>query len=160
MNAPPDDDKLRRLLDVGRALVSELDTEAVLERILEEARAITGARYVALGVLDEQRSELERFLTSGIDAATHRAIGDLPRGRGVLGVLIEDPRPLRLADVGRHPQSFGFPAGHPVMHSFLGVPILIRGQAWGNLYLTEKDDGGEFTEADEEAAVVLAQWVA
>src|SRR2546429_11998 len=99
---------LRRLLDVGRALVSELDPEAVLDRILEEARAITGARYVALGVLDERRSELERFLTSGVDAATHRAIGDLPRGRGVLGVLIEEPHPLRLADVGRHPQSFGF----------------------------------------------------
>ena len=159
LNTPPDD-KLRRLLDVGRALVSELDAEAVLERILAEARAIIGARYVALGVLNEQRSELERFLTTGVDAETHRAIGDLPRGRGVLGVLIEDPRPLRLTDVGRHPQSFGFPPGHPVMHSFLGVPILIRGQAWGNLYLTEKEGGSEFTEADEEAAVVLAQWAA
>src|SRR5579871_6444049 len=93
-------DQLRRLLEVGRALVSELDTEAVLERILDEARAITGARYVALGVLDEQRNELERFVTSGIDPATRRAIGELPRGRGVLGVLIADPRPLRLADVG------------------------------------------------------------
>jgi signal transduction histidine kinase len=160
MTAPPDNDKLRRLLDVGRALMSELDTEAVLERILDEARAITGARYVALGVLDEQRNELERFLTSGVDEATHRAIGDLPRGRGVLGVLIDEPRPLRLADVGRHPQSFGFPAGHPAMKSFLGVPILIRGQAWGNLYLTEKEGGGEFIEADEEAAIVLAQWAA
>ncbi len=160
MTAPPDEDKLRRLLDVGRALMSELDTEAVLERILEEGRAITGARYVALGVLDEQRNELERFLTSGVDEATHRAIGDLPRGRGVLGVLIEDPRPLRLADVGRHPQSFGFPAAHPAMKTFLGVPIVIRGQAWGNLYLTEKEGGGEFTEADEEAAVALAQWAA
>src|ERR1022692_2374092 len=89
LNTPPDDDKIRRLLDVGRALMSELDSEAVLERILDEARAITGARYVALGVLDEQRGELERFLTSGIDAATHQAIGELPRGRGVLGVLIE-----------------------------------------------------------------------
>jgi len=155
-----DDDKLRRLLDVGRALVSELDLETVLQRILDEAREITGARYVALGVLDEQRRELERFLTSGIDAETGPAIGDLPRGRGVLGVLIEDPRPLRLTDVARHPQSFGFPAGHPGMKTFLGVPILIRGQAWGNLYLTEKRAGAEFTEADEEAAVVLAQWAA
>lgn len=160
MTAPPEEDMLRRLLDVGRTLVSELDTEAVLERILDEARAITGARYVAVGVLDEQRSELERFLTSGIDPASYRAIGDLPRGRGVLGVLIEDPRPLRLADVGHHPQSYGFPPGHPVMTTFLGVPILIRGQAWGNLYLTEKEGGGEFTDADEEAAVVLAQWTA
>src|SRR6185312_5580927 len=152
-NRSGDDDKLRRLLDVGRALVAELDTEAVLQRILDEARAITGARYVALGVLDEQRGELERFLTSGVDADVHRAIGELPRGRGVLGVLIDDPRPLRLSDVGSHPQSFGFPAGHPPMRSFLGVAILIRGQAWGNLYLTEKVDGLEFSEADEEAAV-------
>jgi signal transduction histidine kinase len=154
------EDKIRRLLDVGRALVSERDTEVLLERILEEARAITGARYVALGVLDKGRSGLERFLTTGLDAATHRAIGDLPRGRGVLGVLIEEPHPLRLTDVGRHPQSYDFPPGHPVMHSFLGVPILIRGQVWGNLYLTEKDAVGGFTEADEEAAVVLAQWAA
>src|SRR5919108_5737190 len=124
MTGPPEEDKRRRLLDVGRAVMSELDTEAVLERILEEARAITGARYVALGVLDEQRSELERFLTSGVDAATHRAIGALPRGRGVLGVLIEDPRPLRLADVGSHPESHGFPTAHPPMRTFLGVPIL------------------------------------
>ena len=160
MDGPADDDNLRRLLDVGRALVSELDTEAVLTRILDEAREITGARYVALGVLDERRNELERFLTSGIDEQTHRTIGDLPRGRGVLGVLIEDPRPLRLADVGHHPQSFGFPAHHPPMTSFLGVPILVRGQAWGNLYLTEKAGAAEFTEADEEAAIVLAEWAA
>jgi signal transduction histidine kinase len=160
MTYTSDDPKLRRLLDVGRAIVSELDTEAVLERILEEARAITGARYAALGVLDEQRTELERFLTVGIDESTHRMIGELPRGRGVLGVLIEDPRPLRLADVGSHPQSFGFPAFHPHMETFLGVPIVIRGQAWGNLYLTEKEGGEEFDEADEEAAVVLAQWTA
>ena len=158
MSIPDSEDHLRRLLDVGRALVGELDPEAVLDRILEEACAITGAQYAALGVLAEQRSALERFLTRGIDAGTHRAIGDLPRGRGVLGVLIEDPRPLRLADVGEHPQSYGFPAGHPPMHSFLGVPILIRGKAWGNLYLTEKEGGGEFTEDDEEAALVLAQW--
>jgi signal transduction histidine kinase len=154
-----DEDKLRRLLDVGRALVGELDPEAVLERILQEARELTGARYAALGVLDETRSELERFLTVGIDAEGHRAIGDLPRGRGVLGVLIHDPRPLRLADVDEHPRSYGFPAAHPPMHSFLGVPIIIRGEAWGNLYLTEKE-GGEFTEEDQEAAVVLSQWAA
>ena len=132
MKAPAYDDKIRRLLDVGRALVAELDTEAVLQRILEEARAITGARYAALGVLDEQRGELERFITAGVDEATRRAIGELPRGRGVLGVLIEDPRPLRLPEVSSHPQSFGFPASHPQMRTFLCVPILIRGQAWGN----------------------------
>ncbi len=154
------EDKLRRLLDVGRALVGELDPEAVLHRILAEARELTGARYAALGVLDESRSELERFLTVGIDPATHHAIGDLPRGRGVLGVLIDDPRALRLADVGEHPRSYGFPPTHPPMHSFLGVPILIRGDAWGNLYLAEKEGGGEFTEEDEEAVVVLSQWAA
>jgi signal transduction histidine kinase len=154
-----DDQRLRRLLDVGRSLVSELELEVVLERVLDVAREVTGARYAALGILDERRQELERFLTRGIDAETQRAIGDLPRGNGILGVLISDPRPLRLADVGEHPRSYGFPLGHPPMHSFLGVPILIRGQAFGNLYLTEKADG-PFDEADEEALVVLADWAA
>ena len=155
-----DEATLRRLLEVGRGLVSELDSEAVLRRILEEARDITGARYAALGVLNTDRTELERFITSGVDAATHRAIGELPRGRGVLGVLIDEVRPLRLRDVGQHPQSYGLPAGHPPMHSFLGVPIVVRGQAWGNLYLTEKADGGEFTEGDQEATVILSEWAA
>jgi two-component system, NarL family, sensor histidine kinase DevS len=152
------DDSLRRLLDVGRALVEELDLEAVLDRVLEEALSVTGARYAALGVLNPDRTGLERFLTRGIDPATQRAIGDLPHGRGVLGVLIDDPRPLRLTDVGQHPESYGFPVNHPEMHSFLGVPILARGRSWGNLYLTEKEGGGSFTEQDEEAAMVLAQW--
>jgi signal transduction histidine kinase len=161
MNTSPADVRIRRLLDVGRALVSELDTEELLERILEEARAITGARYAALGVLDEQRLKLERFITGGLDhEQTRRAIGELPRGRGVLGVLIEDPRPLRLGCVGDHPKSYGFPPGHPAMGSFLGVPIVIRGQSWGNLYLTGKEGRSEFTVEDEEAAVVLAQWAA
>src|SRR5437588_10464324 len=127
--------RLRRLLDVGQALVSELDPDTVLERILDEARRLTGARFAAMGVLDEQRRELERFVTAGVDKATHRRIGHLPHGRGVLGVLIEDPRPLRLAEVGRHPESYGFPPGHPPMQTFLGVPIVIRDQVWGNLYL-------------------------
>jgi len=144
---------------VGRALLAELDPQKVLDLILEQARDITGARYAALGVLNEQRTELERFVTSGIDDATRRSIGDLPRGRGVLGVLIKQPRPLRLADVGKHPSSYGFPAGHPPMHTFLGVPIMIRGEAWGNLYLAEKTEG-EFTEADEDAAGILSGWAA
>jgi signal transduction histidine kinase len=151
--------RLERLIEVGRALVSELDLEAVLERVLDAAQELTGAQYAALGVLDESRSELERFLTRGIDEETHRAIGDLPRGRGVLGVLITDPRPLRLTDVGEHSRSFGFPLGHPPMHSFLGVPILIHGHAYGNLYLTEKQSG-EFDEEDENALVILADWAA
>jgi signal transduction histidine kinase len=150
---------IRRLLAVGRALTTELDQRTVLDRVLEEARNITGARYAALGILNEQQSGLEQFLTAGIDEAGRRAIGDLPRGRGVLGKLIEDPRPLRLADVGQDPSSYGFPAGHPAMRSFLGVPIAIRGEVWGNLYLTEKSEG-EFTEADEEAAVILADGAA
>lgn len=157
MSSLSDDDQTRRLLDVGRALLAELDPQTVLDLILEQAKDITGARYAALGVLNEQRTELERFVTSGMDDATRRSIGDLPRGRGVLGVLIKQPRPLRLADVGTHPLSYGFPAGHPPMHSFLGVPIMIRGEAWGNLYLAEKT-GGEFTEADEDAAGILAGW--
>jgi signal transduction histidine kinase len=150
---------IRRLLDVGRAVVSELDLAAVLDRVLQAGREATGARYAALGILNEQRTELEQFLTSGVDDETHRAIGDLPRGLGVLGTLIEHPQSLRVADVGQHPSSYGFPAGHPVMRSFLGVPLVIRGQAWGNLYLTEKQ-GGDFTAQDEEAAMILADWAA
>jgi signal transduction histidine kinase len=159
MNTPSDDDRTRRLLDVGRTLLTERDPQAVLDRILDEARNITGARFAALGVLNEQRTELERFLTSGIDEATRRMIGELPRGRGVLGVLIDEPLPLRLADVGQHARSYGFPHGHPPMRGFLGVPIMIRGEAWGNLYLAEKSDG-EFTEADQDAVGILAGWAA
>lgn len=155
-----DETRLRRLLDVGRSLISELDPEAVFQRLLDVAREVTGARYAAIGVLDENRETLERFLTAGIDEETHRQIGDLPRGRGVLGLLISHPQPLRLADVGAHPQSYGFPFAHPAMTTFLGVPIVIDGEAWGNLYLTEKDGGGEFTSDDEEAVVVLADWAA
>ena len=151
---------IRRLLDVGRALTTELDQRVLLDRVLETAREITGARYAALGILNDEHSGLEQFLTVGVDDATHRAIGEEPRGRGVLGALIEQPQPLRLADVGQHPSSYGFPAGHPPMLSFLGVPIVIRGQVWGNLYLTEKRGDDQFSEQDEEAAVVLADWAA
>jgi signal transduction histidine kinase len=159
MTMDTDQPWIRRLLDVGRALVTELDQRAVLDHVLGAAREITGARYAALGVLNHERTELDQFLASGIDDETRRAIGHLPRGRGVLGTLIEHPAPLRLADVSRHPNSYGFPAAHPAMRSFLGVPIVIRGQAWGNLYLAEKREG-EFTQADEEAVVILAQWAA
>jgi signal transduction histidine kinase len=153
------EERLLRLLDVGRALVAELDLERLLARVLDVARELTGARYAALGVLDERREGVERFLTVGVDDATRTAIGALPRGKGVLGVLISEPRPLRLREVREHPRSYGFPPNHPPMHSFLGVPILIRGEAYGNLYLTEKA-GGEFDAADEEALVVLAEWAA
>ena len=155
-----DEQRLRTLLDAGRTLVSELDLERVLERLIEVARELTGAQYAALGVLDPAKDQLERFITSGIDAETHRQIGDLPRGRGVLGLLIRDPRPIRLADVGSHPESYGFPPGHPPMGTFLGVPIAIRGEAYGNLYLTEKAGGSEFTQEDEESIVILGDWAA
>jgi signal transduction histidine kinase len=151
---------LRRLLDVGRSLVRELDPDAVLDHILEEARLATGARYAALGVLNEKRTELARFITAGIEAHTRETIGDLPRGRGVLGVLIAEPTPVRLDEVSEHPQSYGFPSGHPTMHGFLGVPILIRGTAWGNLYLADKRGDEPFSEGDEEVAVILADLAA
>jgi signal transduction histidine kinase len=159
VSASKDELWIGRLLEVGRTLVTELDLDVLLDRVLDTAREVTGARYAALGILNDQRTELAQFLTSGVDPETHRSIGDLPRGRGVLGVLIEHPSALRLADVGEHPRSYGFPTGHPVMRGFLGVPISIRGQTWGNLYLTEKVDG-DFSERDEEAAVILADWAA
>lgn len=154
-----DERRLRELIEVGRSLVAELDPETVFDRVLEAACEMTGARYAALGVLDSDRHELERFITRGIDEETRLQIGNLPRGRGVLGLLIEEPRPLRLSNVGEHPRSYGFPSGHPSMTNFLGVPIMIRGRAWGNLYLTEKE-GGDFDQADEQAAVILAEWTA
>src|SRR5918912_256282 len=116
--------RLLRLLDVGRSLVSELDIERLLHRVLEVAQELTSARYAALGAFEDRRERLERFITLGVDEETHRAIGDLPRGYGILGVLITDPRPLRLHDVGDHPQSYGFPPAHPPMHTFLGERIL------------------------------------
>ncbi len=126
--------------------------------MLEAARDLTGARYAALGVLDEDKQALERFEYVGIEEAARRQIGPLPQGRGVLGELIRDPRPLRLRAVHEHPRSYGFPAGHPEMTTFLGVPVLIRGEAWGNLYLTDKLEGVEFSEEDERLVVVLAEW--
>jgi signal transduction histidine kinase len=154
-----DERRLRELIEVGRGLVAELDPEIIFRRLLEVACELTGARYAALGVLDQDRHELERFITHGIGEEERREIGSLPRGRGVLGLLIERPHALRLADVGRHPRSYGFPPGHPPMTTFLGVPVMIRGHAWGNLYLTEKNVG-EFGDADEQAALILAEWAA
>jgi GAF domain-containing protein len=155
---PRDEDRFQRLLAVGNALVSELDLETVLRSVVEAVRDLADAEYAALGVLDPEGTELERFIYLGIDDETRRVIGPLPRGRGVLGELIRRPEPLRVSDVEEHPHAYGFPPGHPPMHSFLGVPILIRGEVYGNLYMTEKRGGGEFDEADEQAAMTLAAW--
>ncbi len=156
-----DEPRLRRLIDAGRGLlIAPLDVEPVLRQLLDVAREVTGARYAAVGVLDESREALGRFITAGVDDATHQMIGDLPRGRGILGLLIEEPRPLRLEHLGEHPRACGFPAAHPKMETFLGVPVVIRDEVWGNLYLTEKEGGLPFTVADEESAVILADWAA
>jgi signal transduction histidine kinase len=152
------DQATQRVLMVARSVLEQLDVEEVLGRVLDAARELTGAQYAALGVLDPSREKLARFVTRGIDEAEHRAIGALPTGRGVLGELIRNPRPLRLADVGSHDYSYGFPVGHPPMSSFLGVPVVVRGEPYGNLYLTEKEGGAEFTEEDEQAAVLLADF--
>jgi signal transduction histidine kinase len=155
-----DERRLRALIDAGESLVAERELEAVCDRLLRVARDVTNARYAAIGVLDESRHQLADFITLGIDDETREAIGELPRGRGVLGMLILHPEPARVDDVGKHPWSYGFPTGHPPMRSFLGVPILLRGEAWGNLYLTEKAGDGPFDAEDEETAVVLAAWAA
>ena len=149
-------DRLRVLVDAGIALSSELSLDAVLRRLTETAASLTGARYAALGVIDPSGQGLERFVTTGVDAETYAAIGDLPRGRGLLGVLIHEAEIVRLHDIADDPRSVGFPPHHPPMHTFLGVPILLRGVAYGNLYLTEKHGGVDFTEEDEELTQLLA----
>jgi signal transduction histidine kinase len=148
--------QLRRLLDAVMAVGSELDLPTILRTITESARDLVDAEYAALGVLDEDRTHLEQFVTAGIDDATRAAIGDLPKGHGLLGLLIADPRPVRLPDIGEHPDRFGFPPHHPTMTTFLGVPVLVRGGVFGNLYLTEKRGGEVFTDVDEELVVGLA----
>lgn len=148
--------RLRALYAAGLAVTSELSLDAVLHRLVEVAAELTGARYAALGVIDASGAELERFLTHGVDAGTRAEIGMLPRGHGILGVLIRDAKPLRLRNLGEDPRSSGFPPGHPPMRSFLGVPILLRGVAYGNLYLTEKEAGEDFTDEDEELVTLLA----
>jgi signal transduction histidine kinase len=145
------------IIEIARSILGELDLDMVLHRVLDTARELTGARYAALGVLNDTRSELVRFITRGIDEATHEAIGSLPKGRGVLGTLISEPVTLRLDDVGRHPHSYGFPFGHPPMRAFLGVPILVRGEPFGNLYLTEKTGGAPFSDENQRAVETLAE---
>jgi signal transduction histidine kinase len=157
LNVPVDvDDRRRALVEAGIAITSELSLDAVLLTLLRIAAELTGARYSALGVIDRSGDGLERFVTHGLDDEARAAIGDVPRGLGILGVLIEDARPLRLDDLTRDPRSVGFPPNHPPMHSFLGVPVMTRGVAFGNLYLAEKQPAGGFTEEDEETVTLLA----
>jgi len=149
---------VRGVLSIARGVLDELELEVVLAQVLEASRELTGARYAALGVLDESRTELAEFMTLGLSDAARQRIGPLPTGHGVLGELIRNPAPLRLDDVGSHPHSFGFPVGHPAMRSFLGVPIIAAGEPYGNLYLTDKQDAERFTKEDEEAVIVLAEF--
>lgn len=148
--------RLNELLDAVVSVGSGLELAATLQRITELAIELAGARYGALGVLDEARTGLAQFITVGIDDDARSVIGELPKGNGILGLLIAEARPLRLADLGEHPDSFGFPPGHPEMRSFLGVPIRVRGEVFGNLYLTEKIGDEVFTDVDEELVVGLA----
>src|SRR3954453_6152539 len=147
--------RLRALFEAVLALSSELSLEALLRRLVEAAAERTGARYAALGVIDASGAELEQFITHGIDDDLRAEIGAPPRGRGILGVLIREAKPLRLHDLAEDPRSVGFPPGHPPMHSFLGVPIMLRGVAYGNLYLTEKESGEDFTDEDAELVTLL-----
>ena len=156
-NARVDENARRRaLVEAGIAITSELSLDAVLQTLIRIAAELTGAQYSALGVIDRSGRELDRFVTFGIDDEARAAIGDLPRGRGILGVLIADARPLRLDDLTRDPRSVGFPPNHPPMRSFLGVPVMTRGVAFGNLYLAEKQPTGPFSEEDEETVTLLA----
>jgi signal transduction histidine kinase len=148
-------DRNEMLLESGLILASEQSLEAVLQRIVDLAVEVTGARYGALGVLGPD-GFISRFVTIGVTLEQRAAIGHPPIGRGVLGVLITDPEPLRLADVSRHPRSMGFPPNHPPMKSFLGAPVKARGRIFGNIYLTEKQGAEEFGPEDERALVVLA----
>jgi signal transduction histidine kinase len=148
--------QLRRLLDAVLSVGSELDLPVVLHRIAEAATELVDARYAALGVLDESRTRLSEFITVGIDDETKAAIGHLPEGHGILGLLILEPVPIRLPDLREHPDSYGFPPNHPPMRSFLGVPIRVRDVVFGNLYLCDKEGDDVFTDVDEEMVVALA----
>jgi signal transduction histidine kinase len=151
-----DADRLRRLVEAGIRINGEHDLAAVLQTVVDAARDVIGARYAALGVVDPTGTELGQFVTSGMTPEQVAHIGRLPSGKGVLGLLLVDPRPLRLADLTTHPKSHGFPPHHPPMNSFLGVPVGGRKGVLGNLYLTDKLDGSPFTKGDEAVAVLLA----
>lgn len=148
-------ERLRALLDAVVGIGTDLDLHSTLQRIVQAACRLTDARYGALGVVGADRT-LTDFITHGLSVENHELIGGLPHGHGVLGLLIEDPRPIRLPDITAHPRAYGFPDHHPMMRSFLGVPVRIRDQVFGNLYLAEKDGGGQFTDDDEELMRALS----
>lgn len=149
--------KLRRLLEAVMLLEVDLSLPVLLRHFVEEACSMTGARYGALGVLDEDRTGLAEFITVGLSDEAERVIGDRPTGLGVLGLLITDPQPLRMRDIGLHPDSAGFPPGHPAMTSFLGLPVAAHDEVYGNLYLTDKIGWSEFTQDDEALVRAFAQ---
>ena len=149
-------DRLRRLLDAVVAIGADLDLNSALDRIVYAACELSGARYGALGVLRPDGERLASFITQGASHEQIEAIGPYPEGHGILGLLIDDPKPLRLHDIAEHPRSFGFPANHPPMQTFLGVPVRVRDHVFGNLYLTEKRDGADFTSDDEQVVMALA----
>jgi len=153
-------ERFERLLAAGVAIFSRHDLDHVLQQVVAAARDVVGAQYAALGVLGEDRESLVQFVTSGIDDDARRRIGDLPRGRGLLGHVIREAKPIRTADLNRHPNRYGFPPNHPPMKSFLGVPVTGRGGVFGNLYLTEKIGASEFDDEDEAIAVLLASQAA
>jgi signal transduction histidine kinase len=148
-------DRKDALLEAGLTLASELSLPIVLQRIVDLAAQVTDARYGALGVIGEG-GELEEFITTGLSARQRRAIGPLPRGRGILGLLIQKPRPIRISNIADHAKSVGFPAHHPPMHSFLGAPVQAMGKVFGNIYLAEKRGAKTFSKEDEESVVILA----
>jgi signal transduction histidine kinase len=154
--APISEPRLKTLVETGLLLTSELSLDGVLQRLADHSASLIGARYAAIGVLDSTGTGLQSFHTSGVDATARARIGALPKGLGILGVLIREPRVLRLPDLTRHPGSYGFPAHHPTMKSFLGAPIIGRRGVFGNIYLTEKIDAESFTEEDEHLVILLA----
>lgn len=156
MSSAQHESRLHALFAASIALNAELSLEALLRKLVDTAAELTEARYAALGVIDETGTGLERFVTTGVDEAQYAAIGNEPRGRGILGVLIRNATPLRLDKLGDDPRAVGFPPNHPPMTTFLGVPVMLRGIAYGNLYLTEKADGALFTSEDEEIVGLLA----
>lgn len=156
----PTADRFERLLSAGLLVFSQRRLDAVLQQVVDSARSVVGARYAALGVLAPGSHAIAQLVTSGLSEEQRRDIGAIPQGRGLLGLLVREPKPIRTADIGTHPAHCGFPPHHPAMRSFLGVPITAGATVFGNLYVTEKIGAEAFTEEDERTAVLLAAYAA